>query len=227
MTTPTLLPDNRPLCVVTGHPCGSDTVRVGTDCPSTSGRCVHKSQSSFTQQNMTTPTPRTDAYYASIYSDCEGIEFTRQLERDLASAQEARQRAEERAAQKEAELARFKEEREGNTRQFRRLQERLAQSEADASSLAAGQCIVTNGGLMGDDHGHLYCDMQRQRDEQRGRLRVMADIMNAALDVMKTVEGDGSDEDEALMHIRAKMASAIDSVRRADKAAIDSAREKP
>lgn len=57
MTTPTPLPDNRPLCVVTGHPCGSDTVRVGTDCPSTSGRCVHKSQSSFTQQNMTTPTP--------------------------------------------------------------------------------------------------------------------------------------------------------------------------
>lgn len=48
----------------------------------------------------------------------------------------------------------------------------------------------------------------------------MADIMNTALDVMKTVEGDGSDEDEALMHIRAKMASAIDSVRRSEKAAI-------
>jgi len=122
----------------------------------------------------------------------------------------------ERAEKAEAEVARLKDEREGNTRQFRRLQDRLAQSEADASSLAAGQCIVTNGGLMGDDHGHLYCDMQRQRDELRGRIRVMADIMSSALDVMKTVEGDGSEEDEALMNIRAKMASAIDYVARRD-----------
>lgn len=121
-----------------------------------------------------------------------------------------------RAEKAEAELARLKDEREGNTRQFRRLQDRLAQSEADASSLAAGQCIVTDGGLMGDDHGHLYCDMQRQRDELRGRIRTMADIMNSALDVMKTVEGDGSDEDEALMHIRARMASCIDYVLRRD-----------
>lgn len=142
----------------------------------------------------------------------------------LHGASERSQRAEALAESYRDALNRFKEEREGNTRQFQRLQHRLAQSEADNSSLAVGQCIVSNGGLMGDEHGNLYCDMQRQRDEQRGRLRVMADIMNTALDVMKTVEGDGSDEDEALMHIRAKMASAIDSVRRADKAAIDSAR---
>ena len=39
----------------------------------------------------TTPsdTPRTDAYYETIYSDCEGIEHARQLERELAAAQEA------------------------------------------------------------------------------------------------------------------------------------------
>ena len=163
---------------------------------------------------MTTPTPR---------SNREWRELAEQAQRELAVAQEARQRADALAESNLNALNRFKEEREGNTRQFRRLQHRLAQSEADNFSLAAGQCIVTNGGLMGDDHGHLYCDMQRQRDELRGRVRVMADIMNTALDVMKTVEGGGSDEDEALMHIRAKMASAIDSVRRADKSAIDAA----
>lgn len=137
--------------------------------------------------------------------------------------EERAQRAEDLAESYRDALNRFKEEREGNTRQFRRLQERLAQAEADAFSMSAGQCIVTNGGLMGDYHGHLYCDMQRQRDEMRGKIRVMADIMNTALDVMKTVEGDGSDEDEDLMHIRAKMASAIASVIRADKSAIDAA----
>lgn len=107
--------------------------------------------------------------------------------------------------------------------QFTALRSDLAAAREEAFTLAAGQCIVANGGLMGDDHGHLFCDMQRQRDELRGRVRVMADIMNTALDVIKTVEGDGSDEDEALMHIRAKMASAIDSVRRDDKSAIDAA----
>jgi hypothetical protein len=191
---------------------------------------------------MTTPTPMTDALHANLVKTSEGPNWiagkdycdmrghAEELERDLAAAQEARQAAEEIAesCRKDADfyqeaLIRFKEEREGNTRQFQRLQHRLAQSEADNFSLAAGQCIVTNGGLMGDDHGHLYCDQQRQRDELLGKIRVMADIMNTALDVMKTVEGDGSDEDEALMHIRAKMASAIDSVRRADKSAIDAA----
>ena len=34
-----------------------------------------------------------------------------------------------------------------------------------AFTMAAGQCIVKSGGLMGDDHGHQYCDMERQRDE--------------------------------------------------------------
>lgn len=113
---------------------------------------------------------------------------------------------------------------EGALRYWR---ERALKAEDDAFTMAAGQCCVKDGGLMADDHGQSYCDMQRKRDELRGKLRVMADIMNTALDVMKTVEGDGSDEDEALMHIRAKMASAIDSVRRSDKAAIDAAKEKP
>lgn len=38
-----------------------------------------------------------------------------------------------------------------------------------AFTLAAGQCCVESGGLMADDHGHQYCDMERQRDELRER----------------------------------------------------------
>ena len=38
-------------------------------------------------------------------------------------------------------------------------------AERDAFTMAAGQCIVKSGGLMADDHGHQYCDMERQRDE--------------------------------------------------------------
>ena len=34
-----------------------------------------------------------------------------------------------------------------------------------AFTMAAGQCCVKSGGLMADDHGHQYCDMERQRDE--------------------------------------------------------------
>jgi hypothetical protein len=31
-----------PRCVVTGNPCGTDTVPAGQNCPSTSGQCVHR-----------------------------------------------------------------------------------------------------------------------------------------------------------------------------------------
>lgn len=34
-----------------------------------------------------------------------------------------------------------------------------------AFTMAAGQCCVKSGGLMADDHGHQFCDMERQRDE--------------------------------------------------------------
>lgn len=86
-----------------------------------------------------------------------------------------------------------------------------------AFTMAAGQCCVKSGGLMADDHGNAYCDMQRQRDELRGKLRVMADIMSDALSVMKTID-DGCDPDNesALDSLRAEMAGAIDSVKRAD-----------
>ena len=86
-----------------------------------------------------------------------------------------------------------------------------------AFAMAAGQCCVKSGGLMADDHGNTYCDMQLQRDELRGKLRVMADIMSDALSVMKTID-DGCDPDSesALDSLRAKMAGAIDSVKRAD-----------
>lgn len=99
MTTPTPLPDNRPLCVVTGHPCGSDTVRVGTDCPSTSGRCVHKSQSSFTQQNMTTPTPM-ECEHGQLARSCNICE----LERDLAAAKDTISKYHERIISQHAQI---------------------------------------------------------------------------------------------------------------------------
>ena len=89
-----------------------------------------------------------------------------------------------------------------------------------AFAMAAGQCCVKSGGLMADDHGNQYCDMQRQRDELRGKLRVMADIMGDALSVIKTID-DGCDPDNesALDSLRAKMAGSIDSARRAEMAA--------
>lgn len=95
----------------------------------------------------------------------------------------------------------------------------IEQLEDECFTLAAGQCCVKSGGLMADDHGHQFCDMQRQRDELRGRLRVMANIMGDALSVMKTID-DGCDPDNEseLDSLRAKMAGAIDSVRRSEMA---------
>ena len=49
-----------------------------------------------------------------------------------------------------------------------------------AFTMAAGQCIVTNGGLMGDDHGHQYCDMERQRDEWKRKAEEAARDADAA-----------------------------------------------
>ena len=42
-----------------------------------------------------------------------------------------------------------------------------------AFKMAAGQCCVKSGGLMADDHGNTYCDMERRVAELRGRMRVM------------------------------------------------------
>ena len=89
-----------------------------------------------------------------------------------------------------------------------------------AFTMAAGQCCVKSGGLMADDHGNAYCDMQRQRDELRGRLRVMTNIMGDALSVLNTIQGEESDEETRLDSLRAKMAGAIDSVLRTEKASI-------
>lgn len=91
-------------------------------------------------------------------------------------------------------------------------QKRCIEAETDNFTLAAGQCIVKSGGLMGDEHGHLYCDMQRQRDELKGRLRVMTNIMGDALSVLNTVVEEDSDEESRLDSLRAKMAGAIQSV---------------
>jgi hypothetical protein len=42
-----------------------------------------------------------------------------------------------------------------------KLRGELEASEARGAALAAGQCIVPRG-LLGDDWGHQYCDMQKQ-----------------------------------------------------------------
>ena len=45
-----------------------------------------------------------------------------------------------------------------------------------AFTMAAGQCCVKDGGLMADDHGHQYCDMERQRDELKAKLAAKPDV---------------------------------------------------
>jgi len=83
---------------------------------------------------MTTPTPRTDAIALDRndshrhpdcsdrivgWTDYEALrDRSREIERDLAA--------------RDAELAKMLDEREGNARQFRRIQDRLAQAEVDA-----------------------------------------------------------------------------------------------
>ena len=68
-------------------------------------------------------------------------------------------------------------------------QTRALKAEADAFTLAAGQCCVKSGGLMADEHGHQYCDMERQRDELK-RGKVLADGMANMIRgfILKTVE---------------------------------------
>ena len=53
-------------------------------------------------------------------------------------------------------------------------------AERDAFTMAAGQCIVKSGGLMADDHGHQYCDMERQRDEWKRKAEEAARDADAA-----------------------------------------------
>jgi hypothetical protein len=55
-----------------------------------------------------------------------------------------------------------------------------------AFTMAAGQCIVTNGGLMADDHGNQYCDMERQRDEWKRKAEEAArDAEKLTLDAVE------------------------------------------
>jgi hypothetical protein len=49
---------------------------------------------------------------------------------------------------------------------------RLIELEAENFTLAAGQCIV-DGGLIGDERGHFYCEMKRQRDEAAARIAAL------------------------------------------------------
>ena len=49
-----------------------------------------------------------------------------------------------------------------------------------AFTMAAGQCCVKDGGLMSDDHGHQYCDMERQRDELKRELAAAQERAQAA-----------------------------------------------
>ena len=46
-----------------------------------------------------------------------------------------------------------------------------------AFTMAAGQCCVKSGGLMADDHGHQFCDMERQRDEWKRKAEEAARLL--------------------------------------------------
>lgn len=109
-------------------------------------------------------------------------------------------------------------------------QDRALKAEADAFQMAAGQCCVKSGGLMADDHGKQYCDMERQRDELKavadlteevierqdkdiatlkGEAAVLADILRDAYEVIKTIEGENSDEQERLRDLCIRLVWAI------------------
>lgn len=45
---------------------------------------------------------------------------------------------------------------------------RLDELEAENSTLAAGACNVPNG-LIGDEHGHFYCEPSRQLAQLKGK----------------------------------------------------------
>lgn len=62
-----------------------------------------------------------------------------------------------------------------------------------AFTLAAGQCCVESGGLMADDHGHQYCDMERQRDELRERAQRAEERAEANARVLR-IAGDALNE---------------------------------
>lgn len=81
-----------------------------------------------------------------------------------------------------------------------RASARIVSLNAECFSLAAGQCIVREGGLMGDDHGHQYCDMERQRDEWKrkaeenardaGRYRLIRSGMSSGFVVTQNIGHD-------------------------------------
>lgn len=47
-----------------------------------------------------------------------------------------------------------------------------------AFTMAAGQCCVKAGGLMADEHGHQYCDMERQQAELKRENHAIRTLMN-------------------------------------------------
>lgn len=50
-----------------------------------------------------------------------------------------------------------------------RMQEEIDKLRAENFALAAGQCIVKDG-LLGDEHGHQYCALQRAQQPQAGKM---------------------------------------------------------
>ena len=64
-----------------------------------------------------------------------------------------------------------------------------------AFTMAAGQCCVKSGGLMADDHGHQFCDMERQRDEWKRKaeeaIAIAGLLFDAWEDGMPCYETDG------------------------------------
>lgn len=94
-------------------------------------------------------------------------------------------------------------------------QERALKAEADAFQMAAGQCCVRHG-LTDDGNGHQYCDIEKQRDDWKmratniqGEANVLVDIIRDAYEVIKTIEGESTDEEESLLQLRRSMALAF------------------
>lgn len=80
-----------------------------------------------------------------------------------------------------------------------------------AFTMAAGQCCVRDGGLMADDHGHQFCDMERQRDE----LRV---LLNAAKVAEKSCENCDQHLGDKIKDLEQKFTNAMNELARAETA---------
>ena len=92
---------------------------------------------------------------------------------------------------------------------------RALRAEADAFQMAAGQCCVRYG-LTDDGNGHQYCDIEKQRDNWKmratniqGEANVLVAILRDAYEVIKTIEGESTEEEESLLQLRRSMALAF------------------